>query len=211
MELRILVVDNHEIVRRGLRALLEDDEDLSICAEAGDGREAIDLAIRHKPDVALIAIGLPTLNGIEATRQIRRGSPGTEVLILTMHDNDDLIAEALHAGARGYLVKTEPCERIVEAVKAMARHRPFFSSMVSQTLLDRVNSGTMGDTHGLTGREREIVQLIAEGNSNKKVALQLDISVKTVETHRSAAMHKLNIRSVADLTRYALRNKLVLA
>jgi DNA-binding NarL/FixJ family response regulator len=211
MVLRILLVDNHEIVRRGLRALLEGDRELAICAEAGDGREAVELAIRHKPDIALIAIALPLLNGIEATRQIRHGSPGTEVLILTLHEGEDLIAEALHAGARGYLVKTEPCQRILEAIKSLARHRPFFSSAVSQTLLDRFNSGTPGDAHGLTGREREIVQLIAEGNSNKRVALQLDISVKTVETHRSAAMHKLNIRSVAELTRYALRNNLVMA
>ena len=209
---RILLVDDHEIVRRGLRALLESDQELTICAEAGDGREAVELAIRHKPDIALIDISLPILNGIEVTRQIRRGSPATEVLIFTMHDSEALIADALHAGARGFLLKTEQGEYILEAVKTLARHRPFFSSTVSQTLLDRFNSGTSGgDAHGLTGREREVVQLIAEGNSNKEVARLLDVSVKTVETHRSAAMHKLNVHSVADLTRYALRNSMVQA
>jgi DNA-binding NarL/FixJ family response regulator len=209
MALRILLVDNHEIVRRGLRALLESDQELTICAEAHDGREAVELAILHKPNIALIDVELPTLSGIEATRQIRRGSPATEVLIFTMHDSEELIADALHAGARGYLLKTDPDKCVLEAVNALARHRPYFSGKVSQTLLDTFNSGTPGDAHGLTGREREVVRLIAEGNSSKRVALMLGISLKTVETHRSTAMRKLNIRSVADLTRYALRNRLL--
>jgi DNA-binding NarL/FixJ family response regulator len=209
--MRILLVDNHEVVRRGLRALLESSNELTICAEASDGCEAVELAIRHKPDIALIDIGLPTLSGIEATRQIRRGSPATEVLIFTMHDSEELIADALHAGARGYLLKTEPDKYVLEAVKTLARHRPFFSGKASQTLLDTFNSGTPGCAHVLTGREREVVRLVAEGNSNKEAARLLDISLKTIETHRSTAMHKLNIHSVADLTRYALRNSLVQA
>ena len=211
MALRILLADDHVIVRRGLRALIESNPDFAVCAEAGDGREAVELAIKHKPDIAVLDVSLPILNGVEATRQIRRACPATEVLVFTMHDSDELITEVLHAGARGYLLKSEADGQVIDAVKTLARHRPFFSSQVSETLLDRFNSGTPGHTNVLTAREREIVQLIAEGNSNKKVALLLEVSVKTVETHRSAAMRKLSIRSTAELVRYAVRNKLVQA
>jgi DNA-binding NarL/FixJ family response regulator len=211
MVVRILIADDHEIVRRGLRALLETRDDLVVCAEAQDGREAVDLATQHKPDIAVLDVSLPTLNGIEATRQIRRDSPHTEVLVFTMHNSDELISEVLHAGARGYLLKTEADEQIFNAVSALARHRPFFSNQVSETLLDKFNSGVTGHSTGLTPREREIVQLIAEGSSNKMIARTLDISVKTVETHRSASMRKLSIRSTAQLVRYAVRNKLVQA
>jgi len=211
MVVRILIADDHEIVRRGLRALLETRDDLVVCAEAQDGREAVDLAIQHKPDIAVLDVSLPTLNGIEATRQIRRDSPHTEVLVFTMHNSDELISEVLHAGARGYLLKTEADEQIFNAVSALARHRPFFSNQVSETLLDKFNAGVTGHLTGLTPREREIVQLIAEGSSNKMIARTLDISVKTVETHRSASVRKLSIRSTAELVRYAVRNKLVQA
>jgi len=211
MVVRILIADDHEIVRRGLRALLETRTDFTICAEAADGRQAVDLAIKQKPDIAILDVSLPLLNGIEATRQIRRSSPLTEVLVLTMHESEELIREALSAGARGYLLKSEADEQIVSAVGSLTRHRPFFSSHVSETMLASFNSGTTGNPSGLTPREREIVQLIAEGNSNKKIARALEISVKTVETHRSASMRKLSIRSTAELVRYALRNKFVQA
>lgn len=206
---RIVIADDHLIVRRGLRALLETRSDFLMCAEAGDGREAVELVLQHKPDVAVLDVSLPLLNGIEATRQIRKGSPTTEILIFTMHDSDELIREVLHAGARGYLLKSEGDEQIVNAVDALARHRPFFSSEASETLLDSFSTGTGANASVLTPREREIVQLIAEGNSNKKIARLLDISVKTVETHRSASMRKLSIRSTAELVRYAVRNKLI--
>jgi len=205
---RILIADDHLIVRRGLRAVLETHPDFVICAEAGDGSQAVELTTAHKPDVAVLDVSLPILNGIEATRQIRRSAPDTEVLVLTVHDSDDLIREALHAGARGYLLKTEAAEQITGAVASLARHRPFFSSRVSETLLDQFNSGSPGQATLLTPREREVVQLVAEGNSNKMIARVLDISVKTVETHRSATMRKLSLRSTAELVRYALRNKL---
>jgi DNA-binding NarL/FixJ family response regulator len=211
MTLQILLADDHVIVRRGLRALLETNQDFVVCAEAGDGRDAVELAIKHKPDIAVVDVSLPILNGIEATRQIRRGSPATEVLVFTMHDSDELISEVLHAGARGYLLKSEADDQVINAVRTLARHRPFFSTKVSETLLDKFNSGSPGRSNLLTPREREIVQLIAEGNSNKKIALLLDVSIKTVETHRSAAMYKLGIRSVAELVRYAVRNKLIQA
>lgn len=209
----ILLADDHFVVRRGLRALLETRPDFKICAEAADGREAVELALSHRPDVVVLDISMPILNGVEATRQIRRGAPGTEVLIFTMHDSEDLIREVLHAGARGYLLKSDVDGQIVDAVEALARHRSFFSSEVSETLLDSFveHAGAAEGSLLLTPREREIVQLIAEGRSNKKIALLLGISVKTVETHRSASMRKLNIRSTAELVRYAVRNKLVQA
>jgi DNA-binding NarL/FixJ family response regulator len=211
MTARILLADDHLVVRRGLRALLEARHEFVVCAEACEGREAIDLALKHKPDVAVVDVSLPVLNGIEVARQIRRGSPTTEVLIFTMHDNDELISEVLHAGARGYLLKSDTDDQIISAVTALIRHKPYFSSRVSEALLDKFNSAAGAQSNALTAREREIVQLIAEGNSNKRIALLLDISVKTVETHRAAAMRKLGIRSTAELVRYAVRNKLIQA
>jgi len=208
MAVRIMIADDHVIVRRGLRALLAMRSDFSVCAEAQDGRQAVEAALQHKPDVAIIDVSLPFLNGIEVTRQIRRGSPLTEVLVFTMHDNEELIGEALRAGARGYILKSEAEEQVIKAVETLARRRPFFSSNVSETLLGTFNSGATIHPIGLTPREREIVQLIAEGNSNKLVARALDISVKTVETHRAAAMRKLSLDSTAALVRYALRNKI---
>jgi DNA-binding NarL/FixJ family response regulator len=208
---RILLADDHIVVRHGLRALLETRPDFTICAEAADGRKAVELTVTHKPDVAVLDVSLPVLNGIEATRQIRRLCPATEVLIFTMHEDDELISEVLQAGARGYLLKSEADDQVINAVATLLRHRPYFSSEVSETLLDRFKSGVTVHTNVLTAREREIVQLIAEGNSNKRIALLLEISVKTVETHRSTAMRKLSIRSAAELVRYAVRNKLIQA
>jgi DNA-binding NarL/FixJ family response regulator len=192
-----------------LRALLETRPDFVVCAEANDGREAVDLVLRHKPDVAVLDISLPLLNGVEATRHIRKGSPATEILVFTMHDGDELIREALHAGARGYLLKSEGDEQIISAVAALASHRPFFSAQASEALLDSFSHGSGAHANVLTTREREIVQLIAEGNSNKTIARSLNISVKTVETHRSTAMRKLGMHSSAELVRYAVRNKLI--
>jgi DNA-binding NarL/FixJ family response regulator len=211
MTARVLLADDHVIVRRGLRALLESTQSFVVCAEAGDGREAVSLAGDHKPDIAVLDVSMPILNGIEATRQIRRNSPSTEILVFTMHESEDLIAEVLHAGARGYLLKHEADEHIIEALKTLARHRPFFSSQVSETLLERFNASEPVQSMPLTAREREIVQLIAEGNSNKKVAIVLGVSVKTVESHRSSIKRKLGISSTADLVRYAVRNNLVQA
>jgi DNA-binding NarL/FixJ family response regulator len=205
---RVLIADDHVTVRRGLRALLGTRNDFIICAEAETGREAVDLAIQYKPDIAVVDVSLPILNGIEVTRQIRQNSPLTEVLVFTMHDSDELISEVLHAGARGYLLKSESGEQLVNALAALARHRPFFSSAVSETLLNNLTSGRPAHAPVLTPREREIVQLVAEGNSNKMIGRSLDISIKTVETHRSAAMRKLSLNSTAGLVRYALRNNL---
>jgi len=209
---RILLADDHAVVRRGLRALLEARQDFEVCAEASDGRAAVELALHHKPDVAVLDIALPIISGIEATRQIRREAPATEVMIFTLHDRESEIRDVLHAGARGYVLKSEADEQIMRAVDALSRHRAYFSDHVSEALLDNFveQGGSSHNVVALTAREREVVQLIAEGNSNKKIAYLLSISVKTVETHRSASMRKLDIHSTAELVRYAVRHRLIM-
>ena len=207
----ILLADDQAVVRRGLRVIFEAREVFEVCAEASDGREAVELALRHKPDVAILAVSLPVMDGIEATRIIRKESPGTEVLIITLCPRENEIGEVLHAGARGYLLQSEADDQIVRAVEALAQHRTFFSDHVSESLLGCLFERARSDhnTLSLTIRERKVVQLIAEGNSNKKTAHLLSISVKTVETHRTASMRKLDLHSTADLVRYAFREGLV--
>jgi DNA-binding NarL/FixJ family response regulator len=208
---RILLADDQAVVRRGLRVLFEVNQDFEVCAEASDGREAVELALYHKPDVAILAISLPVVTGIEATQKIRKESPGTEVLIFTLCHRENEIRDVLHAGARGYLMQSEADDQIVRAVEALAQHRTFFSAHVSETLLASFfERGKLGNSPlPLTVRERKVVQLIAEGNSNKRTAHLLSISVKTVETHRTASMRKLDLHSTADLVRYAFREGLV--
>ena len=210
---RIVIADDHEVVRRGVRAILESKPGYDVVGEAADGIAVVKLALETKPDVALLDFSMPLLNGLEATRRIRQGSPKTEVLIFTMHDSETVIREVLEAGARGYLLKTDADMQLISAVKALSQHRPFFSSCVSETLLgDYLGKHARRTASGaLTPREREIVQLIAEGNSNKLIGRHLELSVKTVETHRAAAMRKLGASSTADLVRYAIRNHIVAA
>jgi DNA-binding NarL/FixJ family response regulator len=209
---RVLLADDHGVVRSGLRGFLEKRADFSVCAEARNGREAVDLAIRKKPDVAVLDLSLSVLNGMEATRQIRRYVPETEILIFTARVNEDLVREALYAGARGYLLKSETDEQIIKAIASLARHHAYFSELISGSLLDNLVQPTDSSNGGgtrLTMREREIVRLVAEGNSSKSIAMILGISMKTVDTHRTAAMRKINVRSVADVVRYAVRTKLI--
>jgi DNA-binding NarL/FixJ family response regulator len=211
---RIILADDHDVVRHGLRHLLEQQEGWMVCGEATGGRQAVDLARSLQPDVAVLDVAMPDLNGLEATRQIRRLSPRTEVLVFTMHESEQLVREVLAAGAKGYLLKSDAARLIVAAVEALAAHKPFFNWKVSETILDGFLRATTaepdqaGAVEPLTPREREIAQLLAEGRSNKEVATRLDISVKTVETHRSALMRKIGARSVVDIVRYAVRNKL---
>ena len=208
---RILIADDHEVVRRGVRAILEVRSDWEVVAEAADGNQAVELAAATRPDVAVLDFSLPLLNGLEVTRRIRQTLPKTQVLIFTMHDNEDLIRGALQAGARGYLLKSDADGQLVSAVEALTQQRPFFSWRVSEALLESFldrRAGAAG-TSPLTPREREIVQLIAEGKSNKEVGKHLNVSIKTVETHRAAAMRKVGASSTADLVRYAVRNHLI--
>jgi DNA-binding NarL/FixJ family response regulator len=207
----VLLADDHEVLRRGLRQIIEDQPGWTVCGEAGNGREAVELATKEKPDIAVIDISMPELNGLEATRQIRKASPRTEVLVFTMHENENLVREVLSAGARGYLMKSDAARHIVAAVDALSRHKPFFTSNVSETLLEGfLRAGTRSDgdvdRETITPREREIIQLLAEGHSNKAVATKLGISVKTAETHRATIMRKLGASSVVEIVRYAIRN-----
>jgi len=212
--LRILVADDHHVVRTGLRALLESKTGWQVCAEASNGREAVQKAGELQPDVAVLDIGMPLLNGVEATRQIRKVSPGTEILILTMHDSEHMIEGVLEAGARGYILKDDADRNLLAAVEALRRHKPYLSSRVSAAVSKAVpltGAESERPSRRLTPREREIVQLLAEGKSNKEIAMYLNISVKTAETHRANIMLKMNFHSVTELVRYAVKNKIIQA
>jgi len=213
--LRLLVADDHEVVRKGLCALLQAQPGWEIAAEASDGREAVEKAKKVKPDVTVLDIGMPYLNGLEAARQILKEVANTKVLILTMHDSDSLIREVLNAGARGYVLKTDAGSDLVNAVDAVRRNKTFFTPKVAQMVLDgylkRDTKVEDPETLSarLTPRQREIVQLLAEGKSSKEVAVALSLSVKTAETHRANIMRRLNCHSVSELVRYAIRNKII--
>jgi DNA-binding NarL/FixJ family response regulator len=216
--LRILIADDHEVARRGIRALLESHPGWEVCAEARDGRESVELASTMKPDVILLDIGMPNLNGLEAARQILAALPEVAILILTMQDSDQVVREVLRAGARGFLLKSDAGHDLVAAVEALQLQRTFFTTRVSQMVLegflDRDHREDQSVRHHsdvdvLTGREREVIQLLAEGRTSKEVAVTLKLSVKTAETHRTNLMRKLGLHSVADLTRYAVRNGIV--
>ncbi len=217
--LRILIADDHEVARRGIRAMLESHPGWEVCGEAKDGREAVDLASKMNPDLVLLDIGMPNLNGLEAARQILAFSPDIAILILTMHDSDQVVREVLRAGARGFLLKSDAGRDLVAAVEALQLQRTFFTTRVSQMVLDGFlerDNRPDGDFRNeeasddvLTGREREVIQLLAEGKTSKEVAVTLNLSVKTAETHRTNLMRKLGLHSVADLTRYAVRNGIV--
>ena len=205
-----MLVDDHTVVRRGLRSLIESVPGWEVCAEASEGHEAILVATEMQPDIVVMDLSMPKLGGIDATIQLRKILKGVEILILTMHESDRLVGQALRAGARGYLLKSESEDKLIEALEALARHQPYFSASVSETLLQGYLSAEAAlDPKQLTPRERQIVKLVAEGKTNKHIALILSVSIKTVETHRSSAMHKVGAKSSADLTLYAARNDLV--
>jgi len=208
---RILLADDHDAVRRGVQTMLESHPGWQVVAEAADGRTAVKLALQTKPDIAVIDLELPDLNGLEATRQIKRDMPEVEVLIYTMYETEELIRKVFAAGARGYVLKSDAGQNLTEAVKALSRHKPFLTSVASETVLESFLRSSRHDDEEtvLTSREREIVQLLAEAKSNKEIAATLCISVKTVETHRAAIMRKLGINSIVQLVHYAIRNNLV--
>ena len=214
--LRILLADDHDLVRRGLRALLESHPGWSICAEAQTGREAVTKAEEERPDIAILDVTMPELNGVEAARRILKTSPNTEILVLSVHYSDQLIRDALDAGVRGCVAKSDSGRDLTIAVEALADHKPFFTPRVTELILSNLNtrgtsSSAMPEVSGerLTPREREIVQLLSEGKSSKEVAAMLNISVKTAETHRANIMRKLSMHSVSELVRYAVRNQII--
>jgi DNA-binding NarL/FixJ family response regulator len=213
MSLRILVVDDHAVVRRGVRSLLESHPDWEVCGEATNGRDAVEQSRRLRPDVVVMDLSLPELNGLDATRQILKDAPGTEVLVLTMHHSEELARDVLKAGARGYVMKSDADENLITAVDSLRQHKPFLTSTVTGFVLD--DYVRRGDAQAdlaqvnVTSREREVIQIVAEGRSNKEAALTLGVSVKTIEAHRANIMRKLHLRTVSDLVRYAIRNKIV--
>jgi DNA-binding NarL/FixJ family response regulator len=208
-ETRILIADDHAVVRSGLRTVLEAQPGWIVVAEAGDGRDAVAKALETKPNVAIIDYSLPLLNGAEVTRQIHSRLPSVEVLIFTMHDSDSLLADILSAGARAYLLKSDANQYLIAAVTSLADHKPFFTAKVSEQLLDSYLSAHQVKTDELSPRERVIVQLIAEGHSNRDMSEALGLSLKTIESHRASLMRKLKLKSTAAIVRYAIRNRFV--
>ena len=211
--LRILIADDHEVARKGIRSLLETHAGWEVCSEAKDGREAVACADKFKPDVLLLDVGMPNLNGLDAARQILAMTPGARILILTIHDTEQAVREVLAAGARGFLLKFDSGRDLVAAVEALQYGRTYFTSKVAQMMLDgylRPHCESETSSHRvLTPREREVIQLVAEGRTTKEVATALSFSVKTAETHRTNLMRKLDLHSTADLTLYAVRNGIV--
>jgi DNA-binding NarL/FixJ family response regulator len=213
--LRILVADDHDILRRGLKQLLTARPGWEICAEARTGREAVSLAEQHKPDIVVMDVSMPDLNGLEAARRIRKELPKTGIIILTLHFSDQLVKDIVESGARAYVMKSDADRDLVNAVEALANHRTFFTARAADMLLNDFSERTAPvqptapTRNRLTPREREIVQLLAEGKSSKEVAVVLGISVKTAETHRANIMRKLQLHSVSELVRYAIKNQII--
>lgn len=216
-KIRVLVADDHDVILLGLRRLLETSRNCEVVAAAATGREAANRALETRPQVAILDINMPVLNGVEATREIRSALPGTEVLILTAYESEQLAHAILCAGARGYILKSDAARDLVTAVESLACGRPFFSTTLAQSILKgylQSRRGEGGDDQfnlGLTGYERQILQLLAEGYSNKEVASQQGITVRTAETHRANIMRKLKLRSISDVVRFAVRNQIIQA
>ncbi|HBY62544.1 MAG TPA: DNA-binding response regulator [Solibacterales bacterium] len=213
-EVRILLADDHSIVRKGLRSTLEEERGYAVVGEASNGREVVRLAEQLKPDVAIVDIGMPQLNGIDATGQIQKVSPGTRVMILSMHSDETYILRALTAGAKAYLLKDTAENDVLPAVRAVVQGKAYFSPAIAQTLLEDyvgfLRRRGMDDSYALlTDREREVLQLLAEGRSNKEAAQVLGLGVSTVETHRMNLMQKLNLHSTAEIVLYAVRKRII--
>jgi len=213
--IRILIADDHDMVRAGLRALLEAENDFEVCGEARDGREALKESYRLSPDVVILDFSMPGMNGLEVTRRIRKALAKTEVLVLTAYDSEQLARSLLSAGALGYMSKSDADQDLVVAVHSVYQRRPFFNSRVARMVLEGYlklvsdTSPTGEFPYPLTAREREVLQLLAEGKSNREVGSLMGITVKTAETHRAALMRKLGLDSLSDLVRYAVRNRVI--
>ncbi|MGA2373880.1 MAG: response regulator transcription factor [Candidatus Sulfotelmatobacter sp.] len=212
---RIFIADDHDVVRCGIRTLLESHPGWSVCGEARDGREAVTRVAELKPDLVVLDVAMPMLNGMDAARQILKARPGTPILILTLYESDELIRQVLEAGARGFILKSDAGQDLLLAVEALQRRATFFTARAAKMMLDGYLHRNLDPGNAvkdrLTPREREVVQLLAEGNSSKEAAVLLNLSVKTIETHRTNVMQKLDIHSIAGLVRYAVRNCIVQA
>ena len=210
---RILIADDHEVVRRGICALIEQHAGWEVCGEAVDGEDAVQKTLELRPDIALLDVGMPRLNGLDAARQILAAAPQTRVLILTMHESEQIVREVLEVGARGFLLKSDAARDLIAAIRALEQRTTFFTSRVAEMVLsgflETRSESIRVPKDRLTPREREVVQLLSEGKTSKEIANQLRLSVKTAETHRTNVMRKLDLHSVADLVRYAVRNNIV--
>ena len=212
--LKILVADDHEVMRTGVRALIEQEPGWEVCGTATNGQEAVEGARRLKPDVVVLDMTMPELDGLEALREIKHTLPNTEVVIFSAHHSEEVIGQLFEAGAKSYIQKSDASRHLVAAIKSVAEHKPFFTSDISQILFAKFLSGSpgkkqSGQEHTVTSRERDVVRLLAGGNSNKEVANSLGISIRTAETHRATLMRKLGVESLAALVRYAIRNNII--
>ena len=209
---RILIVDDHDAIRRGVRQIVETKAYYQVVGEAGDGRSALEMAKETRPDIAIVDYSIPELNGLDLAHALKRHNPRIEILLYTMHDREEIVIEILRAGVRGFVLKSDTEEHLLAALDALSINRPYFSGAISDTLLAQfLDSRPHELASSLTHREREIVQQVAEGRLNKEIAARLNISIKTVETHRASAMRKLKLKTTADLVRYAVRNQLIQA
>jgi DNA-binding NarL/FixJ family response regulator len=209
---RIIIVDDHDAIRRGVRQLLEAEPYYQVVGEASDGRSGLELAKETRPDIAILDYSVPELNGLDLSHALKRELPRIEILLYTMHDREEIIMNVLRAGVRGFVLKSDTEKHLIAALDALSIRRSYFSGAISDTLLEQfLESKPQALASSLTHREREIVQHVAEGRINKEIAARLDISVKTVETHRASAMRKLKLKTTADLVRYAVRNQLTQA
>lgn len=211
--IKVLIADDHDLMRRGIKAIIETKKGWEVCGEVRTGAQAVAKAKELKPDIAILDITMPELNGLEAAKRIQKVSEKTEILMLSVHYSDQLIREVIDAGIRGYIVKSDSDRDLSIALDNLANHKPFFAPRVTEVILNSSSGGTSPRTEGprsrVTSREREIIQLLSEGKSSKEVAVLLNISVKTAETHRANIMRKLQIHSVSDLVRYAVRNQII--
>jgi DNA-binding NarL/FixJ family response regulator len=212
--IRLLLVDDHAVVRSGIRFVLEKQPGWEVCGEAQTGREGVAAALQLKPDVVIQDITLPELSGMEAFRQIKKALPDTEVIMFTAHEMEDLVYQVFDAGARSYLLKTDDPSQLIDAVRAAAEHKPYFTPRVSEIILRRLQGNAMGGERpapgsSLTPREREAVKFIAEGRTNKELADLLGVSLRTAESHRASVMQKLGLKTIGELIRYALRNGII--
>jgi two-component system, NarL family, response regulator NreC len=209
---RILIADDHEVVREGIRALIEHEPGWQVCGVAANGLEAVHMAKKMKPHVVVLDMSMPDLDGLEALREIKRALPSTEVVIFSAHHSEKVIEQLFEAGAKSYIQKSDAGRYLVAAIKSLAEHKPFFTREISQILFAKFTDApenTDGQQRTLTSREREVVRLLAKGTSNKEIAAILGISVRTAETHRAALMRKLGLDSLAGVVRYAIRNNIV--
>jgi DNA-binding NarL/FixJ family response regulator len=213
-KLRILIADDHEVVREGLRRMVETEPDWEVCGVAADGREAVALATELNPDVVIVDMTMPELDGVQVVQQIKRALPQTEILVFSAHESESVIAEVFAAGAKSYIRKADAGRHLISALRSLQEHKPFFTDEISEVLFSRFLTGAgnkqdSASNESLTTREREIVRLLAEGKSNQDAALALGISIRTIETHRATVMRKLRVDSLAGLVRYAIRNGIV--